>query len=396
MKRNYDNVIKSIKHLKKLHSTFLNKNHYSDINDYLLYKENSDKLKVLLSLPEVQLHKQLYDAKSRQMILADILEYIFLARGFFFITDGANSIEKKKQRIELFIKIILHFVNLLMNYESMTVDNKLRKKYLEEIAKSIPEIQNEDLYQDVLNFSGKIGLPQEDSKKEAQRLNISIKTMKSYNKYFDKILPKTAGGLWHELLVYIFLLRNDLGYIVPLLLHQKFISGSDTLVPPDFLIITKDKNIYGIEVGIKKEIQSGTFSLMTNIPTATIDTINSRCSDRCPICKKWILFCPYVIENYSNLDKNIKDAKKPIKCLEIECPHYNRDEILKGKCLYTKYSRNSSKSINHKFTNGLHYHYRCVLENLSRTKKDNLISTEDTTAIKTHYPYYAGLEMLFD
>ena len=124
------------------------------------------------------------------------------------------------------------------------------------------------------------------------------------------------------------MLRNDLGVIVPLLLTQKFIGLSTVVVPPDFLIISKNKDIYGIEVGIKKEIQSGSFSLQTNIPTATIDTINSRVSDRCPICKKWITFCDKIIEDYSNVNLELgKNAK--VKCLEY-CTIFSEDEILNG------------------------------------------------------------------
>lgn len=381
MDKNYDHTIKSITHLKVLHETFLKKENHTSNEDYEIYLENSKKFSKIMSMPEVELYKQLYQQKSRQMILADIIEYIFLARGFFFITAGTNKQEKKKEKKKLFIKSILYFVNLLMSYESMTVDNKMRVKFLENLSKSIPEVKDEELYPVLLKFNGKVGLTKKESDADEK-----------LNNYFDKILPKTAGGLWHELLVYIFLLKNDLGYIVPLLLTQKFMSGSDILVPPDFLIITKDKNTYGIEVGIKKEIQSGSFSLMTNIPTATIDTINSRCSDRCPICKKWIQFCDKIINDYSNIDEE-QESKSELKCLD-KCNIFKKEEILNGLCPYAKYSRKQTKKISHKYTDGLHYHYKCVLKNLSSEERKKLISLEDKTAIKTHYPYYSGLEML--
>jgi len=377
MIKSYENLIKSVEHLKILNATFLEEKDFTDKKDFYLYLDNSRKLSATLSLPEIELHNQLYNKESRQMILADVIEYIFLSRGLFSITDGTNSYKKKREKKKLFIKAILYFVNLLMIYESMTVDEKLRKKYLENLAKTIPEIKKEELYEKLLNFKGNVGLPETD---------------KELNKYFDKILPKTAGGLWHELLVYIFLLRKDLGYIIPLILEQKFLSGSDVLVPPDFLLITKDKCLYGIEVGRKKEIQSGAFSLKSNIPTASIDTENSRNSDRCPICHKWISFCPMVIEDFSDLDKKID--KTEIKCCE-ECTKFKEDEILNGKCPYSKYSRGETKKINHKFTDGLHYHYQCILASLSEKDKKNLIESKDKTAIKTHYPYYSGLEALY-
>jgi hypothetical protein len=36
-----------------------------------------------------------------------------------------------------------------------------------------------------------------------------------------------------------------------------------------------------------------------------------------------------------------------------------------------------------------------VLENVTPAKRIEIIAAEDTPAIKTHYPYYSGLEELF-
>jgi len=197
MERSYDNIIKSIEHLKILHDTFSDEGNFSDEEDFNIYNENYQKLEDIFSMPEVEMHQQLYNQKNRQMILADILEYIFISRGIFFITEGSRTPEAKKEKRGLFIKAILYFVNLLMSYESMTVDDWLRAKYLEKIKLDIPEVGEEALYEDLYNFKGKVGLTQKES--DADR---------KLNRYFDKILPKTAGGLWHELLVFIFLLRK--------------------------------------------------------------------------------------------------------------------------------------------------------------------------------------------
>jgi len=276
---------------------------------------------------------------------------------------------------------MLRVVNILMCYETITVSDKLRRKVLEELGRKIPTIKDEDNCDELLKFRGDIGIS--GSKAET-----------GLRRYFDKMLPKTAGGLWHELLVYIFLLRNDVGYIIPLLLTQRFIGYERNIVPPDFLILTHYKNIYGIEVGIKKEIQSGSFALQTNIPTATLDTINSRNSDRCPACSKWIQFCPHVINNYADFDKKIGNIQ--VKCLD-ECSVYSKEFILAGKCKYTKYSRKraeTKKHKHHKFANGYHYHYCCVLKRVEAQMKIKTINAEDATAIKTHFPYYTGLEEL--
>lgn len=383
MKRNYDNLVKSVKHLQALNEVFSEKTNFSDANDWDVYNENHKALSEVISSSDIELFNQFYNQENRQMILADILEYIFLGRGYYTITS--RSFKARKRQLGKFIEIILRFVNILMSYEVMTVDVTLRKAFLKKLKEKVPEVRNENLYSTLVNYEGAVGLPQERSNTE-----------RKLNRYFDKLLPKTAGGLWHELLVYIFLLRHDLGFIVPLLLHQRLLSASGALVPPDFLIITKDKDIYGIEVGRKKEIQSGSFSLSTNIPTATIDTINSRSSDRCPICKKWIPFCEKVIKDFSDLDKE-RPLTSKISCLK-ECNIFSKDKISKGKCPYTKYSRTKAKTLDYthiKYADGYHYHYRCVLNALPEEKRKHLIESRDATALKTHYPYYSGLEMLF-
>jgi hypothetical protein len=188
--------------------------------------------------------------------------------------------------------------------------------------------------------------------------------------------------------------RNNIGYVAPLLLSQRLMNMEGSIIPPGILVITHDKNLYGIEVGTKKEIQSGLFSLQTNIPTTTIDTQNSRVSDRCPICKRWIPFCDFIINNYSNFDREITSAE--VRCLE-ECNIYSKGEIATGKCPYIKYSRNRAQTLEytqHDYANGLHYHYTCVLEKVPEDVKNKIINAQDTIALKTHYPYYSGLEAL--
>jgi hypothetical protein len=365
----------AVRHLTILHNVFKRKSNFSngDKNDYDIYKSNLNSLSC--NIDELKLSSQLYAPTGRQMILADLFEYILIGRGCYSL--------KSKEDKERFVKLILHFVNLLMCYETMTVSDKLRRKFLTKLDEGIPNLGTEEYYHELKDFPGAVGLPKEETE-----------APKHLNNYFDSILPKTAGGLWHELLVYVFLIRNKIGYIIPLLLSQRLMGGERNIIPPDFLIITPDKNLYGVEVGTKKEIQSGSFSLQTNIPTATVDTENSRVSDRCPICKRWIPFCDFVIDNYSNFDKMITKAE--LRCL-IDCNKYPRESIAAGKCIYTKYSRNKVRTLahtQHQFADGRHYHYRCVLSNVSKKLTNKIISAQDTIALKTHYPYYSGLETL--
>lgn len=377
MEKIFEAIKNTVNHLEILHNIFINKDNFDITNkiSFNIYMRNKELLNS--TLDKLKFYDQLYNYKGRQMILADFIEYIFLGRGYYSI--------KKSEDKENFIKAILYFVNLLICYEEMTISNDLRKIFLKKLGAKNKNIKEEDHYDEMLNFSGSVGLKKGNS--DATDI---------LDKYYDSFFPKTAGGLWHELLVYIFLLRNDVGYIIPLLLNQRLLSGKKHIIPPDFLIITYDKNLYGVEVGTKKEIQSGTFSLQTNIPTATIDTINSRASDRCPICKRWIPLCDFVINNFSNFDVRI--TKSEIKCLD-ECNIFSSEKIILGECPYTKYSRGSAKTLeytNHKFSNNYHYHYRCVLDNVDESMKNKIINAKDTIALKTHYPYYSGIEELIN
>jgi len=358
-------------HLSLIDEVFLENDSH---NEKSFYRMNNEKLKEVLN--SLFFRDQFYNEKNRQMILSDIIEYIFLGRGYY-------SINNREQK-ELFIKLILYFVNILMIYDSITVLDDLRKEFLRKLEKELPFIKKEEMFSNLKNHEATVGLPNGNSTAD-RRLN----------KYFDSLLPKTAGGLWHELIVYAFLIRNDIGYVLPLLLTQRIFSQTGHLIPPDFLIIGYDKCLYGIEVGTFKELQSSSFVLQTAIPTLTLDTYHSRVSDRCPICNKWIPFCEYVIKKYSTFDSDISNLTR-IKCLE-ECDIYTKEEIAAGECSYTKYSRKKCNTLDytqHEFANGYHYHYNCVLDNVGMREK--IISAKDNTALITHFPYYSGIDGLIN
>jgi len=384
MNETFNNLEKSLIHIRTLIEFFANPDNYAlpvDVIDFNLYQENLEELQN--DFANLDFDDELYNPNDRQMILADLFEYIFLGRGFYSIGNLRNNPERK----EFFVRAILHFVNLLMCFETVTIDVDRRNALLDQLTETIESMEDEPGFEELRDYEEPVGLPNSATK--------------ALNKYFDKLLPKTAGGLWHELLVYIFILRHNLGYVLPLLLHQKIYSKTDHLVPPDFLVITKDKRIFGIEVGRKKEIQSGSFSLRTAIPTASVDTENSRNSDRCPICKKWILFCPVVIDKFSDFNSDI--SRTEIKCLGIDnqtglrnCTVFTDEQIVNGECSYSKYSRNATQQphTQHNHSDGKHYHYHCVLENVGGEKREEIIEAQDATAIKTHLPHYSGLESL--
>lgn len=362
------------KHLGVLDSVVAAPKNYgsSEKARFQVYAHNKKDLSV--ALDELDVPGQIYGPDGRQMMLADLLEYLFLGRGYYSI--NSRSLEDR----QLFVRAILRFVNMLMSYEILTNSDRMRRMFMQKLAAGVTGIEDEDGFDELMKFKGLVGLPKGITQAPAE-----------LNKYFDTLLPKTAGGLWHELLVFAFMLREDFGYIIPLLLTQRLYSRDDYVIPPDFLIITHAKDVYGIEVGRKKEIQSGAFSLKTNLPTASLDTENSRVSDRCPICHNWIPFCDYVVDSYCDFAKDI--ARAEVRCLE-ECTMYTAAEISSGKCLYTKYSRSKTRQWKHEYANSLHYHYECVLGGLSKEERKQLIEAQDSVALKTHYPYYSGLEAL--
>ena len=276
MKSLIEKVILASRHLIILDKVFRNAKNYSRAEDYLLYNENVQRFEELVNskdFKEVQVKIKKFDLRKtyvntsfsdeiyhqydRQMKLSDLIEYLFFSRGIYFLFQTDQF---RKDRVKYYIEIILRFVNLLMVFESLTVDNKLRKHLLNKL-KTI--IDKEIGYKELKKWNKYIGHPK-------QNINAP-------SEYFDTLLPKTAGGLWHEMLVFAFILKYDIGYIFPLLLNQKPISLDGKLSPPDLIILHKQTfRYYGIEIGNLKERQSGGFMSPSGIPIIPIDTLNAR------------------------------------------------------------------------------------------------------------------------
>ncbi len=350
-------------HLALLDKTFKNRNNYSSQVDFQIYFENQKKLKKIAAFEKLKSARikvstadeeskthpesfsdEIYSESDRQMKLADIIEFILLSRGVYYLFQSNKF---QKNRVEKFIEINLRIVNLLMIYEALTVDNRLRSAFLNNLKDVIGD---EEGFTRLLEWDQEVGLNENHPK-----------YLKSApNEYFDSLLPKTAGGLWHELLVYCFILKYNLGYIFPLLLTQKPISLRNKLSPPDLVILhNKTFRYYGIEIGALKERQSGGFMAPSGIPVSPIDTLNARISDRCPSCNKWIGICPKVIKDFSNTDYNASRPVNEIRCL-TECDIYTLDEMLEGKCKYMKF-KYKNPSWPFVFANNHHHHYHCCL-----------------------------------
>jgi hypothetical protein len=292
---------------------------------------------------------------ARQMILGDVIEYIFSGRAYYFAA-------KSDDNLKAFLKLILYSVNQLLLYDVITVRPNLRKKYIIELENTIPLDQ---LYE------------KEGDKELARRLKADTTKWNDdnwgqYDQFIDSILPKTLGCP-KELVVFAELVRLKKGVIIPLLLIQRVFGGKETIAPPDFLLLGKNKNIFGIELGYAKEGQSRTFSIETSIPTIAVDLKNNM-HNRCPKCGENILYCDPVIDLYSSghLDDYLVEGKFNCK----DCSRING-----GNCGFSNYyGKLNGASFNGKqigINDHRHYHAKCVLS-------DSYIFNRQSRRISSH------------
>jgi len=395
-----ESLMKSVKHLQVIEAAF-SEDDYPDKELYLQIKKNIESLN---KKTEFLFSDELYvggkkggkkeTGYGRQMILSDIMTYIMAGRGYFYAV-------RSKKAMQNFIEITLNVINQLMIFDSLTTNVELRNKVLERLEKAIgkeffKEKARFEENQALKIYDGPIGLPLEKFEPDPKVLSIlssdKEESQKRLETWFDSLLPKEVG-LWGELIVYIYLLRQKLGYVLPLLLTQYLISGyhDNILKVPDFLIIPfdiKEKTV-GIEVGGGKETQSTRFSNLTGITIAT--KANADNPKRCPICGKWILFCPMVIRRFCDQDFEILQMSDPIKCL-AECDVYsNKPDITKGACPFSSVKGVNPKTHVMKFEYSpttYHFHVRCALIDVDARediRENNIV---------TYYPYAKGLEDL--
>ena len=129
---------------------------------------------------------------GRQMILGDLLQYIFTGRGYYFAVRG------DRQR-ETFMSAIFHACNLLILMEDISVEVNLRNAMLDKLRKEIGATLFEDLeqlasFEQLRDYDGLI-TPEEG---------------REYDDIVDSMLPKRVGVV-PELLVYVFLSRKNYG-----------------------------------------------------------------------------------------------------------------------------------------------------------------------------------------
>lgn len=347
MKLILDKLGISIEHLKCLDEVFLQYNtEYQRIDSIL----NSAEFEPIYK----KISKELYAGGktaansrikfNRQMILGDVIEYIFSGRAYYYAAES-------KENLNHFYKLIIYSVNQLLLYDTITINPLLRRYYIERLEQTIPR---EYLYE-------KQG--DENLATLIKRSNIKIweNGWDKFDAFIDSLLPKTLGAP-KELIVFGEFIRLQIGIIIPLLLIQRIFGNKNPIAPPDFLILKNNREIYGIEVGYKKELQSREFSIRTSIPTFAVDLKNNM-HNRCPKCGENILYCDIVIENYANgtLDNIITERNGIRRVYCDTCENFND-----GDCIFSNYHGriNGRDFINRTIEKDKkrHYHVHCIKE----------------------------------
>jgi len=308
---------------------------------------------------------------SRQMILSDIFQYIITSRGYYLAARNANY--KRK-----FVKIVMYLVNqwLIMDCFGPREASSLRRKLMNALKESIGDDDffeaRDDYYirrfEETLEYDDDL-IPKPPNPRPP---NSSILGT------YDSLFPKIRGGPI-EILVYLYLLQRRLGFVVSLLTQQRLISGDRVITPPDILLLRSKGEVIGLEIGRGKEKQSADFSLVTGIPTFSIDLVE-RQPFRCDGCGRWIIYCDRVIELYS--ERGVpEDHNYVIYC--IDCPYFNEGECSDIMCYIESTNR-------YGVTRKARYHFRC----LKPKKREEILSnlSDNPEILVAYYPLVEGLE----
>jgi hypothetical protein len=232
----------------------------------------------------------------------------------------------------------MHLSNLLIVMEDISVDVNLRNEVLENLHNSLGSsfFENEpeqNAYNEIREYSGKIVRPDG----------------KEYENFFDSLMPKRVGNV-PELLVYAYLIRKNYGYVVPLLQAQRILGKKEFITPSDFLLLRSKGEVFGLEVGTKKESQIASFSTITSMPVFTVGIGDQRQPQpfRCGKCQRWIIYCDKVIDACAT---NNDGDKQFLDC--SQCSEYNDSQCDYIVCHGRAYDHaNRIKT--------LRYHYNCV------------------------------------
>jgi hypothetical protein len=363
----------SVKHLTVLHQTLeANSPEYKAANDLVIAIGLEDFARQLYAGGKVG------NNIERQMILADIFQYIFVGRGYFAAVESPQNMAK-------FIELLFRVANLLILQENLSVDPNLRRIVIEALETAISE--------------GDFVEPGYDQiAKELESLKaydgwIVGQMGKEFDNIFDSLLPKRVG-LSVELLVFAMLLLKRYGYVVPLLMTQRLIRGGgqstgkvDCLAPPDFLLLRDKGQIFGVEVGSGKDDQNAKFSLVTSIPLFPVRLGDHRQPQpyRCGLCGKWITYSSHVIKGL--IAGTISPDQESINVdsyFSGGMPDVSESELV----FYGDALDHEDKE------RTLRYHYNCVKEQEGVKRRLQRETRHHSTGVILPIPLVRGLENL--
>jgi len=331
--------------------------HLALVDSFLLdndqdYKRNESKLTALGS-DYLAFCRELYfggsksrgdNRGSRQMLLSDIVQYIITSRGLYFARQDDQHRKK-------FIEIVMRLLNqwLIMDSfgpkESIAQRKQLMKNLKDSIGKSFFEGGDDyhiDRFEEMFNYNDDL-IPKPPNPNPP-----SDAVLEAY----DSLFPKIRGGPI-ELLVYLYLFQRRLGFVVSLLTQQLLFNGNrKARALPDLLLLRTKGEVIGLEIGRGKEKQSADFSLLTAVPTFSVDLVE-RQPFRCDGCGKWITYCDRVIELYAK-DGVPKDHNYSIDC--VDCPYFDS-----GNCRDITYYGDELKN-RYGVERVARYHFRCIDE----------------------------------
>jgi hypothetical protein len=322
---------------------------------------------------------QLYPAAKRgrtlqrQMVLADIFQYIFIGRGYFVAVKSPENMRR-------YIRLLFQTANLLLLQENLEVDAATRTKLIENLEEELGS-GFYDMKEKLFN-SAMAGLKAFSGKRVRNE-------GKEFENALDSLLPK-RNGLAVELIVFAMLLLKNYGYLVPLLLNQRLIRGGtqnavkvDYVAPPDFLLLREKGEVFGIEIGGGKDAQNTKFSAYTSIPLFAVRLGDLMMPQpyRCGSCDRWITYADHVIEGL--ISGTILPETESIAASDL----LREERISQDELVYYGVATNRDG-----VSQELRYHYDCVAA--QPDVKAQLAKSE--TSLILPVPFVRGLDMLRD
>ena len=309
---------------------------------------------------------QLYAGQSgRQMVLGDVLTYILAGRGYW-------AAGHEEETFRSYLEVIMHVVNLVLIQESILSSRiSERREFLQRLRAAgiqgfFASEAEEQLYERLVQS--------EDQVRPGDPL---YKTM-------DSLLPKSAG-VAIELLVFVYLLKRAIGYVLPLLFTQRIFRGAESFAPPDYLILRSGGQVIGVEVGGGLGIygtpsrgklqQVNRFVQDTSIPAVTASMPHMQY--RCPTCSSWPLFCPEVIERVAT---SWGGDESHISC--VDCPRYDD-----GRCEFILYKGQLEVGGDVR-----HYHYQHVRDMDYVVNRSLRSDADKRRKLVSYFPFVEGLE----